>query len=274
MKNRKRFFSMLSLFILSLTSALTASAQSRSLVLYYSQTSSTRTVAEELQRLTGADIESFDVTEPYDGDYKQTIDRCKDEMSRDYTPTLVPLKSDLAKYDTLYVGYPVWFGTYAPPVKALLATVCLDGKTIVPFCTFGSGGLSESVSHMRTAVPGARVLDGFGIRQARISKVARELPRYLTSIGVIPGNVPALPDFTAQKKPSKAEKQLFDEACGSYPMPLGKPETVGHRQTEDGTEYLFTVKMTRPDGQTMKAKIYVLDPCAPEEKAEFTLVVR
>lgn len=265
---------MLSLFILSLTTSLTASAQSCSLVLYYSQTSTTRTVAEELQRLTGADIESLDVTEPYSGDYKQTIDRCKDEMSRGYTPTLVPLKSDLAKYDTLYVGFPVWFGTYAPPVKALLQTVCLDGKTVIPFCTFGSGGLSECVSHLRTALPGARVLDGFGIRQARIGKVAHELPRFLTTIGVLPGTVPALPDFTAQKKPSKAEKQIFNDACGSYPMPLGRPETVGHRQTEDGTEYLFTVKMTRPDGQTMKAKIYVLAPINPDEKPEFTLVVR
>lgn len=55
--------------------------QSKTLVLYYSQTGATRAVAEEIARMTGADIESIDVIQPYDGTYQETIQRCNEEGS-------------------------------------------------------------------------------------------------------------------------------------------------------------------------------------------------
>ena len=124
-------------FILLLAAATACSDKaSKVLVLYYSQTGATKTVAEEFGRQLGADVVAFDVTAPYDGDFNATIVRCKDEMATGNPPVLAPLKVDFNKYDVIFLGYPIWFGTYAPPVSALLNEKDFTGKTIVPFCTF------------------------------------------------------------------------------------------------------------------------------------------
>ena len=90
------------------------------LVLYYSQTGATKVVAEKIAETLGADIEAFDVDKPYDGNFQETIDRCLVERGENFVPAIVPIKADLKKYDVVFLGYPVWFGTYAPPVAALL----------------------------------------------------------------------------------------------------------------------------------------------------------
>lgn len=244
----------------------------KSLILYYSQTGATKAVAEALQGETGADIELLEAAKPYDGDYDATIARCKEEMAAGATAEIKPLKADLASYDTIYVGYPVWFGTYAPPVATLLKTANLEGKVVVPFCTFGSGGLTSTVKSMREALPKSTVLDGFGIRNARIAKLDKELPQYLMGVGIKPGTPAALPEFSAQAAVTEAEKDIFDAACGDYPMPLGTPVTVGSRKVDGGTEYLFTAKSDK--APAAEARIHVIASDSAGVKPEFTLVER
>lgn len=130
------------------------------LVLYYSQTSNTKTVAEEIAGRLGADMEEIVAVNPYDGDFQATIDRCLKEREAGELPEIRPVASDLSAYDVIFLGYPVWFGTYAPPVITLLNQTDLSGKEVVSFCTFGSGGLDSSVRDLKAAQPGAKVLDG------------------------------------------------------------------------------------------------------------------
>lgn len=246
----------------------------RSLILYYSQTGTTKTVAEALQQETGADIEAVEAVKPYDGGYDATIKRCQDEMAAGTIADIKPLKADLQRYDTIYVGYPVWFGTYAPPVATLLKTANFEGKVIVPFCTFGSGGLPETVASIKEALPKSTVLYGFGIRSARIGKLAQELPQYLIDMGIKPGTVAQEPEYSPQKELTATEKAVFEAACGDYPMPLGTPVSVGSCKTKDATKYLFTVTQKRPDGNVGQAKIYVTASDSANVKPEFTLVER
>ena len=114
------------------------------LVLYYSQTGVTKTVAEELQNRLGADIEAVQAVVPYDGDFMATIERSRREMESGAFPDIEPLKVNVRDYDIVFLGYPIWFGTYATPIATLLNTTDFSGKKIVPFCTFGSGGLDSS----------------------------------------------------------------------------------------------------------------------------------
>lgn len=248
-----------------------APAASKSIIVYYSQTGATKTVAEALQKETGADIELIEAVKPYDGDFDATIKRCQDEMAAGTEAEIKALKANLQDYDTIYVGYPVWFGTYAPPMTTFLKTTNLDGKVIVPFCTFGSGGLTNTVASLRKDFPKATVLDGFGIRNARIAKVSDELPQYLVNIGIKPGTPVSLPEFSEQKDVTPAEKAIFDAACSDYPMPLGTPVSVGNRKIEGATQYLFTVKPEKGMGE---AKIYVTASDSANVKPEFTLVER
>lgn len=129
------------------------------LVLYYSLTGNTKTVAEEIANRLGADIEEIVCVNPYDTNFQACIQRCIQEREQGVIPDIQPIKSDLSQYDIIFIGYPVWFGTYAPPVDKFLLNEDLSCKKIVPFCTFGSGGLDSSVRDLKAAQPGAKGLD-------------------------------------------------------------------------------------------------------------------
>lgn len=217
-------------------------AASKSLVLYYSQTNTTKQVAEAIQQLTGADIEAFDAATPYTGDFNATIARCQEEMANGTAPEINALKSNIAAYDTIFLGYPVWFGTYAMPVSGLLKAIDLSGKVIVPFCSFGSGGLNTSTDALKQALPNATFVPGYGVRTARIAAAQAEVKQFLINSGIIEGEAVVLPEFSEQQPVGDAEKAIFEAACSSYSMPLGTPVSCGSRALANGTEYLFTVE--------------------------------
>jgi len=242
------------------------------LILYYSQTGATESVATEIQKQTGADMERFDVVDIYDGDFIQTVERIKTERENGYIPELVPLSVDIADYDVIFLGYPVWFGTYAPPVKALFEVVDFKGKKIVPFCTFGSGGLFSSIADMEKALPDSEISEGFGIRNARISCAAQELDRFLIENGWKEGSVDPLPEYSSQEAVTADDAAIYNEATQGYPFPMGEPVSVGSRVVPGGVDYLFTVKSKAFDGSEAEGKVYVSS--REGRKAEFTQAVR
>lgn len=64
------------------------------------------------------------------------------------------------QYDTIYLGYPIWYGTAPMPVFTFLESYDFSGKTLIPFCTSGSTGIGASVSDIREVCPNAEVLSG------------------------------------------------------------------------------------------------------------------
>jgi len=247
-------------------------AGTKSLVLYYSQTGTTKAVAEELQRQTGADIANIEAVVAYDGDFGATIARCQEEMKVDSLPALKPLQVDLAKYDTLYLGYPVWFGTYARPMLAWVKQNSLEGKVVIPFCTFGSGGLNATTEALKVDLHKAKVLGGYGVRTARITSMPKELNRFLIENKLVAGEIAPLPAFSDQQPVSDEQKLIFDQACGNYQFPLGTPVSVGSRTTDEGVDYQFTTVSKGMNGQESTTTIFVT--VANGQQPEFTQVVR
>ena len=246
----------------------------KTLVLYYSETGSTKTVAVELQKQLGADIESIECVKPYSGNFQETIQRGQREMQGGQWPELKALKSNLSKYDVIFLGYPIWFGTYANPIQTLVRNNDFAGKTIVPFCTFGSGGLNTSSDALKKALPKAKIQNGYGVRTARVASASKELDRFLKENGYKKGTVKKLPDYSAQQPVTEADKAIFDAACSSYQFSLGTPSTVGKRTTDDSTDYKFTVNSRGFDGKEATSIIYVTVGKQQGAKPEFTEVVR
>ena len=247
------------------------------LVLYYSQTSNTKTVAQEIATRLNADIEEIVPVEAYDGEFEATIQRCMKEREEGVLPEIKPLTSDLAKYDVIFLGYPIWFGTYAPPVAAFLSQVDLNGKKVFPFCTFGSGGLESSVKDLTEKQPNAMIMPGYGVRAARMDAVPKEVEHFLKSIGFIEGGVFMPADFPEQHPVTADEEAIFNAAVDGYPMLNAKAMTVASRTIPDGSEYLFTAKdMPREDKPDMppagELKVYVT--VEKDAKPVFTKVVR
>ena len=252
-------------------------APKKFLVLYYSQTSNTKTVAQEIATRLGADIEEIVPVKPYDGDFQATIARCMKEREEGITPEIKPVAADIAKYDVIFIGYPIWFGTFAPPVAAFLDQVDLSGKKIVPFCTFGSGGLESSVKDLAQKQPKAEILPGYGVRAARLAAVPQEIDQFLKAGGYIKGEYTKLEDFGEQHPVSDEEAAVFNAAVGDYPMIHAQAKTVATRAIPGGIEYLFTaVDTPREGGQQappageMQVYVTVLEGEAPV----FTRVVR
>ena len=258
--------------LIVMMATMTTSYAQKQLVLYYSETGTTKTVAQEVQKQLGADIEEIEAVVPYSGNFQETIQRGQREMQSGEMPAIKPLKKKIADYDIIFLGYPIWFGTYANPIITLVKEQDFAGKTIVPFCTFGSGGLNTSSDALKKALPKATIKKGYGVRTARVNAAAKELDRFLKENGYKKGCVEKLPDYSAQQPVTDAERQIFDEACSSYQFPLGTPQTVGKRQTPDGTDYKFTVASRGMNGGESTSIIYVT--VGKEAKPEFTEVVR
>ena len=247
------------------------------LVIYYSQTGNTKLVAEEIAAKLGADIEEIVAVNPYDGDFMQTIERCMKEREEGVIPEIKPLKSKIAKYDVIFLGYPVWFGTVAPPVATFLKNVDLSGKTIVPFCTFGSGGLESSIKDIEKSQLNAQVMNGYGVRAARLEAMPAEVDHFLKENQFIPGEYVQLDEFSDLAEVTPEEEYIFIKATDNYPMLHAKAKLVGKRWIPNGTEYLFIAedqprefKDDMPPAGEMKVYVTVIG----DTKPEFTKVVR
>ena len=267
------------LTMLALTTLACSCVQNKApkvLVLYYSQTNNTKTVAEEIQNRLGADIEAIVPLDPYAGSYQETIARCLEEREKGFIPEVRPLSVDIASYDIIFLGYPVWFGTYAPPVAGLLDAVDFSGKKLVPFCTFGSGGLDSSIRDLKEKQPKAEVLPGYGVRAARIEAVPAEIDRFLKENGFIEGEYEKLDDFSEVRPATEEEAAIFDAAVGEYPMMHAKAENVSSRAVPGGMEYLFEARDIPRDpafgGEPRLIKVYVLD--LEDADPVFTQVIR
>ncbi len=248
-------------------------AASKYLVLYYSQTGATKVVAEALQLQLGADIECIEAVNPYDGDFQQTVARGAQERENGIVPAIKPLQVDVNSYDVIFLGYPIWYGTYALPISGLLQAYDLSGKKIVPFCTFGSGGLESSVANLRETLPDADIADGYGVRNARLAGVTEEVDRFLKEQGFVEGDVETLADYSELQPVTEKDKELFDAACSEYEFPLGIPVSVGSRATSFGTDYKFVVTGQMGDEETTFL-IYITLANDPDATPEFTRVVR
>ena len=247
------------------------------LVLFYSQTSNTKAVATEIATRIGADIEEIVPVELYDGDFQATIERGKKELDEGAYPEIQPLKADIANYDVIFIGYPIWFGTYAPPIATWLNQVDLSGKKVVPFCTFGSGGLDSSIKDLAEAEPEAEIFPGYGVRAARLEAMPKEIDQFLKANGFIEGEYTKLEAFSEQHPVSEEEAAVFDAAVGDYPMMHAQAKTVATRALPNGVEYLFTAmdlpredRPNMPPAGEMQVYVTVVEGEAPV----FTQVVR
>lgn len=247
------------------------------LVLYYSQLGNTKAVADEIATKLNADIEEIVCVNPYDTSFRATIARCMEEREAGILPEIQPVKADLSKYDVIFLGYPVWFGTYAPPVTTWLNGVDLSGKKIVPFCTFGSGGLESSAKDLAEKQPGAEILPGYGVRAARLEAMPAEVDQFLKANGFLEGEFTELDAFAEQHEVSDEEAAVFNAAVDGYPMLNAQAKSVAIRAIPNGTEYLFTAQdMPREENPDMPpaGELQVYVTVANGQAPVFTRVVR
>lgn len=267
-----KLFTLAALMLTFFSSCSTQSQKGKILVLYYSQTGTTQKVAEEICRQTGADIARIEALEPYGEDYQATIERWRKEKEEGVKVEIEPLTVNLEEYETIFLGFPIWGGTVASPMATFLSDYSLAGKKVVTFATFGSGGIKSATEDVRKVQPEAQIVEGYGVRNARIEKSVPEIERFLIEGGYVNGSVMPLPAYGETREVTEEDCLIFEKACSNYQFPLGTPVRVSQRVYEGTEEYRFEVKGQRPDGQETESTIYIV--VAPGTEPEFTQVVR
>lgn len=155
------------------------------LVVYYSRSGNTRTMAQQIQKATGADLFEIEMKEAYPSDYQQLVDLAKKEISEGVKPALKSMPKELAKYDVIFVGSPCWWSTIAPPVASFLSTADLTGKTVVPFVTHGGSGMAKCETDAAKLCPKAKLLKGLAVSGSAVKRSASQVEKWLKEIGVI-----------------------------------------------------------------------------------------
>ncbi|MBP3884253.1 MAG: flavodoxin [Olsenella sp.] len=145
----------------------------KALVAYFSASGTTARVARDLAAATGADLFEIVPEVPYeraDLNWRDKASRSSIEMNDEAArPAIAGTVGDMGAYDTVYVGFPVWWYVEPRIVDTFLEAHDLSGKTIVPFATSGGSGLGRAPERMQALVPGARVLSG-GLLNGRPSQ--------------------------------------------------------------------------------------------------------
>lgn len=137
---------------------------SRKLVAYFSASGVTAKVAEKLAEAIGADIYEIEPAIPYtkaDLNWMNKKSRSTIEMNDPHSrPAIKGTRDNMADYDTVFVGFPIWWYVAPTIINTFLESYDLTGKTIIPFATSGSSGMGETNAKLLPSCKGAKLLEG------------------------------------------------------------------------------------------------------------------
>lgn len=126
----------------------------------------TERVAEFIKKTVGGDIFEVDSVKTYDADYNKCIQEAKAELQSKERVAVKSYLENLEDYDTIFVGYPNWWGTMPMVMFTFLEHYNLSGKTIIPFCTNEGSGMGKSESDLKNICKGAVIKKGLSIHGA------------------------------------------------------------------------------------------------------------
>lgn len=129
----------------------------------YIEKGNTHIITDMIAEEVGAD--SFEIVRvtPYPKEYDACTNEAKAEQNADARPELTAEVDNFSDYDTVFLGYPNWWGDMPMPVYTFLESYDFSGKTVIPFCTHAGSGLSGTVNTLKNKLNGATVLDGLAV---------------------------------------------------------------------------------------------------------------
>ena len=134
------------------------------LVIYFSRTGNTEKIAEYLIELTNADSYVIEAAVPYsDADIKYQDDNCranKEQNDKSVRPEIANPIASIDSYDTIFLGYPIWWGQEPRIIDTFLESYDFSDKTVIPFCTSASSGIATSEKNIKALVPIGNQLEG------------------------------------------------------------------------------------------------------------------
>ncbi|MBR5341919.1 MAG: hypothetical protein IK151_08365 [Erysipelotrichaceae bacterium] len=140
----------------------------------------TEVVAEKIAELTGGDLYKIEEEEPYPFKYDDCLRRSRREDENNEHPAIKGgARLNMDEYDTVYIGFPIWYRTYPRVVATFLDNYDFAGKNIRPFCTNDEGTFGISLLEMQGSLKGANISDGLAIRGVDVYNAEERIKAYV-----------------------------------------------------------------------------------------------
>ena len=148
----------------SAESAAVQAAEGKTLVVYFSATGTTRGVAEKIAAITGGELYEIEAAQPYteeDRNWHDDNSRTTHEQNDpSFRPEIGSELPSLEGYDTVYLGFPIWWGQEPRILDTFVESCDFDGITVIPFCTSGSSGIGNSGKNLEANAGSGTWLSG------------------------------------------------------------------------------------------------------------------
>ena len=154
------------------------------LVAYFSWSGNTRKIASQIHQLIGGDIVEIQPVNNYPDNYNDVLAIGKQEIRSGAKPELLDKLNPMDIYDRIFIGYPNWWNTFPAPVLTFLSENDFTGKTIIPFCTHGGGGIGRSIGDIKRQCPGAEIADSFSINAYSVKNSNNEVFEWINKLKI------------------------------------------------------------------------------------------
>ncbi len=156
---------------------------SKTLIAVFSRTGNTMTVAAMIQSATGGNLFEITPADPYPEDYDTLTDLAKEEQRDQARPAASNTVENWDDYDTVFVGYPIWWGDAPMVVLSFLESYDWSGKELIPFCTSGGSGFGDSLDSITASAPNAQILEGFHVLGNQADTAESDVQDWLSGLG-------------------------------------------------------------------------------------------
>lgn len=154
-----------------------AAKKPKVLITYFSQSGTTKKVAEKIKKMTGADLFRIQTKKKYTSNYDKLVDIGLKEQKKNARPALKSKVKSIKQYDTIIIGYPIWWDDAPMAIYSFLESYNLSGKTILPFCTSGGSDISASVKHIKKVCKKSVVKTGLTANDVSDKKISNWLKK-------------------------------------------------------------------------------------------------
>ena len=162
----------------------------RILIVYFSWAGSAKTVAEEIQRLTGGTLARIERTTPYPEKYEDVGKAARAEFDAGTLPEIKAGIPDVKDFDVVCIGHPIWNGRMPMPVRTFLSRTDLSGKTVLHFCTHGGSGLADTEKELAALAPKAVRPAGLAVYGWHGVRGIEKVGQWLSELGLVKGASP------------------------------------------------------------------------------------
>lgn len=138
----------------------------------------TERVAEFIQKAVGGDLFEIDTVKPYSESYMTCIEEAKAELREKARPEIKAYPDNFDSYDTIFIGYPNWWGTMPMCMFTLLEKYDFKGKTVIPFCTNEGSGMGSSERDLKKLCAGAVIKNGLSVHGAESEQSEKKVTEW------------------------------------------------------------------------------------------------